>query len=483
MRFIKWFKWLYALPILFLGLIMFGDTAAAQIRFLGALFGLFAFYFLWTSRKKYWESNILPIMDFLISLSVLLVIATHFVHLLSNMSLAIALAQLFLFLPFELVVIVVILFCVSAPVIFIKRAYRSFKENQWWHEINKWVLIFVVLTLVLVILHFMQPGMTMREIQGFEQQFSVASHHPIKIGLGNHVFLGYSFTGTDYLGKEDFAFPYLDWLIKKLGSEKVDFLRIGVSYDAWALGNKKEQELADKYIQKIREAHIPLFLTDTQHQLYLMGANRLSFDDFAKVQLARTEFFVKRYQPEYYSIVTEVEMYKYNIKDDFDVDKWVAQTEKLSDLVKRISPSTKTVAYINMSDKSVEYFKKVLKIKSLDAVGIDFYSFDDLNKAIKLMDEVKPHDYGKELWLAETYYGLGWPCAPAAKENLDAEWLKMTYEFAQHYNADAYIPWPFEHLLTYNCSTLGQKINFSGQTKVMNELLGIIKDAKSHSNK
>lgn len=484
-KFGRWFKKLYALAILYLAIAMFLDATAAQIRFLGVAFALLVPYFLWSSRAKYSESKIIPILDFVFSIGLILAVAIHFINLLSNLVTFFILSMTF-FLPFYFAVIFVFIFFASAPLIFIKKAYRSVKNGNWLIEGKKiWVLILFAAILASLIMHMIEPTLNMRKIEKYRQQFQAEQHRPMKIGVGNHVFLGYSLTGDDYLEKEDFAFPYLDWLLEETRENRLDFLRIGVSYDAWVLGNKKEQALSDKYIEKIRKSGVPLFLTDTQHQEYLLGKNMITFDEHTALQLERTEFFVKRYKPEYYSIVTEVEGYNLlNIKEELDVDKWIIQTEKLADLVKSISPETKTVAYIDLGEgeKSFDYFKKALRIKSLDVIGLDFYGFGIMKKARKLLDEVDPHDYGKELWIAETYYGMSFPCAPKSKESLDAAWLKMSYEFAQHYKADAYIPWPFEHLLTYKCAFLGEKVDFSDRTEVMDAFIWIIKDAKGAKN-
>ncbi|MFQ6089350.1 MAG: hypothetical protein ACE5K0_10675 [Candidatus Methanofastidiosia archaeon] len=296
------------------------------------------------------------------------------------------------------------------------------------------------------------------------EEFEPTKEREIKIGINSNVFLEYSLTQEETFETFEYSVKFLD-VFKETG---VKLVRVGASFDAWVLGNKREQEFDDLYIEELRKRGFELFLADTQHQSYLTK-NPLSWNEFKKIHLERIRFYVKRYSPEYYSVVTELLIYhNFNIKDDFDVDEWVSHTQNLPNVVKEVSSKTKTIVYItadSIPKGGGEYFLKVLDMKNLDIIGIDFYSA----KGFKLTDELlkisHSQEHKKELWLPETWYGLTFLCSPQWKENLDAKWIEACYNYAKSRNFDAYLPWTFGYFVTYNCEYLGEEIDFSQRTE------------------
>ena len=80
-------------------------------------------------------------------------------------------------------------------------------------------------------------------------------------------------------------------------------------------------------------------------------------------------------------------------------------------------------------DFDLDYYERILALDGIDFISFRVYqpaAFDVIEDI--LAERGRPQDNGKELWLAETWYG--YCLAPQRSMDLDSEWLEVVVAFA-----------------------------------------------------
>ena len=150
----------------------------------------------------------------------------------------------------------------------------------------------------------------------------------------------------------------------------------------------------------------------------------------------RIRRYAQEYQPVRYEVVTEPNAYAEYSGIDLPEDEaeqlelWVAHTEALRDAVHEASPETQVgVAIAIQDDFDLDYYERILALDGIDFISFRVYqpaAFDVIEDI--LAERGRPQDNGKELWLAETWYG--YCLAPQRSMDLDPEWLEVVVAFA-----------------------------------------------------
>jgi hypothetical protein len=222
---------------------------------------------------------------------------------------------------------------------------------------------------------------------------------------------------------------------------------------------QEQIDLEAEYMTLIAESDADLFLSDSQYSPYLLLQAQddgdddddatLTWDAFAEIQAARIRYYAATYQPAAYSLVTEPSAYEQYSSleaiDDEDeyLDLWVAQLETLIEMMGEESPETLLGVTVSLDDDfDLAFYERALEIDGIDFISLDLYQPAAFNLLEETLDERgHPRDFGKELWISETWYGF---CmAPQRSMELDSMWLETVVAFAAKTNISAVMPTSF----------------------------------------
>lgn len=225
-----------------------------------------------------------------------------------------------------------------------------------------------------------------------------------------------------------------------------------------------EQDRADRiarqraaeatFLETLLASDADLMLSDSQFSPYLIvwgsekeDEDKLTWEDFVEYQQRRVEYFAETYQPAIYEIINDPEAYMQYTgldqpgEDDAEaLDLWIAQTERLIEIVHDKSPDSRIGVTIAIdSDFDLDYYERVLDLDGVDQIGFRAFqpaTFDTIEDI--LVDRGHPVDHGKELWIVETWYG--YCLAPQRSMELDATWLETVAAFAAQAHISAILP-------------------------------------------
>jgi hypothetical protein len=230
----------------------------------------------------------------------------------------------------------------------------------------------------------------------------------------------------------------------------------------------------EEYMAEVLDSGVPLLLSDSQYSPYLLvKANddgKTTWDDFAKLHLERVRHYAELYQPAYYEVVTEPNSYAnfsgIELADDEteQLDAWVAHTQDLIAAVREVSPETRIGVTISLGqDLDEQYYTRVLEMDGLDFIGLRIYqpaAFDRIETLIA--EKGHPRDFGKELWITETWYGY---CLASQRSMaMDAQWLEVAVAFAAKERIAAVFPSDFGCFLQAGGTLFASDVRLEGRT-------------------
>lgn len=235
----------------------------------------------------------------------------------------------------------------------------------------------------------------------------------------------------------------------------VDIIRIDLNYDAWLYSGSSDETVRERGVERIRvyDAVVSQIRADGR-ELMIADAcaeqywkKTMTWEEFRAVFLERVETLAERYRPEYYVVVKEPYWYasyhsdKGFVKEEVTPEMWADLSEELCDIVKEVSPTTKTaVAEIPQFKETKEYFRRVKDIPNLDIIGIDLYAGGEIEHVTEVIREVR--ESGKEIWILETWLGAfpeKWPKMEEWRV-LEAKWITLTVYYSQSNNIGGYLP-------------------------------------------
>ena len=210
---------------------------------------------------------------------------------------------------------------------------------------------------------------------------------------------------------------------------------------------ERQQEAERRFMEAVQQTGVDVMLADYQYSPYLMvrayeDEQDIPWEEFVQIQEDRVRHYARTYQPAYYEVLNEPSMYadysRVELPEDVDaVDAWVQQAERLAVAVREESPETQVGFSIALQEPlDADIYARLLESDAMDFVGFRVYQ----PGAFQVLDDLfaergHPHEYGKEAWITETWYGA---CvAPQRSQNLDAKWLAATIAYAAQGRMDA----------------------------------------------
>ena len=341
-----------------------------------------------------------------------------------------------------------------------------------------WVGVLVVLIGSVVILNFTQTNQIKSSLEDSKQDWiAEAKTDTVTLGANVEVTLGSSFLTAD--ADTD---PRLDVRLAELAAvidTGASPVRIKAGGDMWLeavdpmlyrsapgedetpepLTEEEADEAQDRvarqqgyeaqYLTALRATDAELFLSDSFSSQYLLTKASLyesiAWDEFAELHTARIRRYAEELQPAAYEVVSEPSVYQQysglEEVDDQDEDEylenWVAHTEELVAAVEEVSPETLIGVSLWMTDDfDKEYYQRVLEIDGIDFVGVRMYQLSNFDQLTEDLAELgHPQDYGKQLWIVETWYG--YCLAPQRSMEIDADWLEASVAYAAKENVSA----------------------------------------------
>lgn len=324
-----------------------------------------------------------------------------------------------------------------------------------------WVGSALALVVIAVVFHFTQQQQREAWLTDhYDEWTAEAETDSLQLGSSLSVTLGYSFTTAEEDDTNFFDVHSAELkAAKEAGTQVIRLTASGdmlleaetpTMFDIDEEDPESVQEAQDRidrqlqletdYMALVQESGADLVLVDYQYSPYLL---MLSYDteesmpwaDFIELQENRIRHYAALYQPAFYEIVNEPSQYEeYSAisgpEDEDEVDAWVEQTTRLITAVQEESPDTQIgVSLALQRDLDEAFYLKLLDMDGIDYIGFRIYqpaAFQVLEDF--LLDNGHPAEYGKQLWINETWYGA---ClAPQRSQKLDGLWLETVAAFA-----------------------------------------------------
>ncbi len=210
---------------------------------------------------------------------------------------------------------------------------------------------------------------------------------------------------------------------------------------------ERQQELERRFMEQVAQSGVEVMLADYQYSPYLLvrayeEEQDIPWETFTQIQEDRIRHYARTYQPTYYEVLNEPSMYddysRVALPEDMDAaEAWVQQAERLAAAVREESPQTLVGFSVALQEAlDAEIYARLMESDAIDFVGFRVYQ----PGAFQVLDDLfaergHPHDYGKQAWITETWYGA---CvAPQRSQSLDAKWLAATVAYAAQGGIDA----------------------------------------------
>jgi hypothetical protein len=311
-------------------------------------------------------------------------------------------------------------------------------------------------------------------------EFAPSEYHEMKFG----VTMPLEISGIFY-SKEDGEDRFKMWMaiLDATDEVNVEIIKVFLSDLAWQVNNTYSIELTDRFFEQARKRGKKLMLLFDYGGTY---PPNFTWEKYRELALRNVRFFTKRYEPEYFivmqEITTTVEIY---LVEPVGVDKWIELTKELIRIVKEESPDTKIVvspAVGFLFPKENEYYEELLHLEGVDIIGFQMFTPYSIEEANHALSRFHPHDYGKELWIIESWYTLwGSWYQPWNKEN-DAKWIKLMTYYAQKNGFDGFISFYSSLFISYE-SHLLDKINYTERTPAFYAYKEIIEEVRKNTKR
>jgi hypothetical protein len=246
----------------------------------------------------------------------------------------------------------------------------------------------------------------------------------------------------------------------------------------------RQQDYEQQYMEVLTAADVSLVFADMQYSEYWLiqsdnGKDLLPWEDFTRLHEDRIRHYAETYQPAYYILVTEPGTYaSYSALDEPDdrLDAWIQHTEDLIEAVNDVSPDTQVGIAVSIdSDFDVDYYEEALSLDGLDFVGISVYQIPEISSVDDLLsDHGNPNDFGKQLWITETWFG--YCLAPQRSMELDGLWLETIVAYAAKTEISAVMVNDYGCFLQAGGTLLNPDVDLEGRTDVWRDWTSLVED-------
>ncbi len=346
--------------------------------------------------------------------------------------------------------------------------WRRLKQPLRQRHVAVWAIGVPVLIAAALILHFTQDQQRKTwledQLDAWTDEAAAAGVDSLELGANANVTLGYSFTTVeeDDNSRLDVRLAELEAAL----ASGVEIVRMSASGDllleveeprlftidedasADEQAEQAEENAAriarqrayeDEYLSRLEESGAALYLSDSQYSPYLLvwanDEDAIEWDAFTALHADRVRHYAAEFQPARYGIVTEPSAYEQfsglaGGKDEIKLERWLAHTEDLIEIVREESPDTLIgVTVALQSDFDLDYYERALELDGIDFISFRIFQPGALTRLEEELEERgHPADFDKELWLSETWYG--YCLAPQRSMELDGLWLDVVTAFA-----------------------------------------------------
>ncbi|WP_119068027.1 hypothetical protein [Aggregatilinea lenta] len=248
-------------------------------------------------------------------------------------------------------------------------------------------------------------------------------------------------------------------------------------YSAARLAEQLDYET--QYMDHIAESGAALMIADSQYSPYLLtraneeDTDPLPWDEFTALHEERIRYYASIYQPSVYVVVNNPSTYENysgialpSDDEDENLNAWVAHTEQLIAAVRDELPDVLVgVTVMPTDDFDLAYYERALEIDGLDFISIEVRQEPFFTFVQDMLDEHgRPSDYGKTLWIDQTWYG--YCMAPQRSMDLDSLWLEAVTAFAAKENFGAVMPTSFGCFLQPGGTLIQTSVDYEGRTPV-----------------
>ena len=171
---------------------------------------------------------------------------------------------------------------------------------------------------------------------------------------------------------------------------------------------EKYQNRYDTLVDNIRRENLKLLLTYSVYERKVE-----SFDVYKEREVNLTKILIGKYKPDYYLLLNEPMTMEKRTGLNISDEQWINLVEEISQLTKKINPSTKTITTVEKSQ--LKLAKKFALIGNLDIVGFNLYSpkgmhqwykgwlgkGDVVGETIEFVEK-----QGKDTFITETWFTL-----------------------------------------------------------------------------
>jgi hypothetical protein len=301
-----------------------------------------------------------------------------------------------------------------------------------------------------------------RTIEDLARKYAPAAgtaRPPVDLGACSVVFLGYELSYADP-GPSKPREARLAACADRIADARADlasiaaagarYVRMGASGDPLFTDDPDrlafQEALDDPYMGEVRKTGMNTVLVDCQHSQRL--PHRPDWPEFCRFQRKRIEYYARRYRPDVYFVVCEPLTYHMlTLRPDvpYVAGDWTAQLSEMCQLVKSISPATRTGLCLLVSPGNKgewDVWRAMKTLPELDILSVEIYGPEQFALTEERLREFgHPAETGKAFWIAETYNG--WALCHDRRWDQDIAWLGVARDFAGTVKAETVLIWTF----------------------------------------
>lgn len=238
-------------------------------------------------------------------------------------------------------------------------------------------------------------------------------------------------------------------------------------------------DMYDKYQQRYDDMITRIQLSGKQlYVAYMVGGGSgfvkfSSFKEYKDTEINFTKMFIEKYHPDYYVVVDEITTMERRTGLNVSDEEWGGLVQETVNLVKNISPGTKTVA--TGHSQELGFLKALADIGNLDMIGLNIWGIDQIDETTQIGKNIKDtiiyvQSKDKGVVFEQTWFLLH--DAPEMKKistldlvkEPDAKYIKVLAYYANMNNVDIYSPFYIGKFIEYSVDPIKFKASFnSGQ--------------------
>ena len=254
----------------------------------------------------------------------------------------------------------------------------------------------------------------------------------------------------------------------------LDIIEFYIFPDEWWLYKDMYVDLANEIRNDGKELYLAYGIGE--YQQYKTYNNFQEYTEEAELVISD---IVKTLNPEYFSIVVEPDYVENCANIIVSDEEWIQYINSMAIEVKKISPSTQTIATTQAFDKELPLFERLAGLDSLDKIGInpyfnsvvtispDYPAKEHVIQTILKVNSVKPVWF-TEVWLMASLKEIENKIPDAQQRAVAIEgYLGSILEFSINNNIEYVSPFFTEHFFTYSFdhSEIDQALKANQRTK------------------